>query len=50
MRLVIQRVKNVSLSVEDKLISKIGFGLIVFVGVCEGDTVILHDWMFEWYE
>lgn len=19
-------------------------------GVCEGDTVILDDWMFEWYE
>ena len=39
MRLVIQRVKNASLSVENKLISEIGFGLMVFVGVCEGDTI-----------
>ena len=39
MRLVIQRVKNASLSVDNKLISEIGFGLIVFVGVCEGDTM-----------
>jgi len=39
MRLVIQRVKSASLSVDDKLISEIGFGLTVFVGVCEGDTM-----------
>lgn len=39
MRLVIQRVKNSSLSVDDKLVSEIGFGLMVFVGVCEGDTM-----------
>ena len=39
MRLVIQRVKNASLSVDDKLVSEIGFGLMVFVGVCEGDTM-----------
>ena len=39
MRLVIQRVKNASLRVDDKLVSEIGFGLTVFVGVCEGDTI-----------
>ena len=39
MRLVIQRVKNASLSVDDNLVSKIGFGLMVFVGVCVGDTI-----------
>ena len=39
MRLVIQRVKNASLSVDGKLISEIGFGLMVFVGVCVGDTM-----------
>ena len=39
MRLVIQRVKNASLSVENELISEIGLGLMVFVGVCEGDTI-----------
>lgn len=39
MRLVIQRVKNAKLCVEDKLISEIGVGLMVFVGVCKGDTM-----------
>lgn len=39
MRLVIQRVKNANLSVENELVSEIGFGLMVFVGVCEGDTI-----------
>lgn len=39
MRLVIQRVKNASLIVEGKLISEIGFGLVVFVGVCDGDSI-----------
>ena len=38
MRLVIQRVKNARLSVDDKLVSEIGVGLMVFVGVCKGDT------------
>ena len=38
MRLVIQRVKSASLSVDNKLISEIGVGLMVFVGVCKGDT------------
>ena len=39
MRLVIQRVKSASLKVDNELISEIGFGLTVFVGVCEGDTM-----------
>ena len=38
MRLVIQRVKSAKLSVDNNLISEIGFGLIVFVGVVKGDT------------
>ncbi len=39
MRLVIQRVKAAKLSVNDKLISEIGVGLMVFVGVMQGDTI-----------
>lgn len=39
MRLVIQRVKSAKLSVDEKLISEIGFGLMVFVGVTKGDTI-----------
>ena len=38
MRLVIQRVKSAKLSVDNKLVSEIGAGLLVFVGVCDGDT------------
>ena len=39
MRLVIQRVKSAKLTVDSKLISEIGFGIMVFVGVCKGDTI-----------
>ena len=39
MRLVIQRVKNARLCVDDKLISEIGVGLMVFVGVMKEDTM-----------
>ena len=39
MRLVIQRVKSARLCVDDKLISEIGVGLMVFVGVMKGDTM-----------
>ena len=38
MRLVIQRVKSARLSVDNELISEIGVGLMVFVGVVKGDT------------
>lgn len=39
MRLVIQRVKSAKLSVNNELISEIGVGLLVFVGVVKGDTI-----------
>lgn len=38
MKLVIQRVKHASVSVEDQCIGKIGTGLLVFVGVGKNDT------------
>ena len=38
MRLVIQRVKSARLSVDNKLISEIGVGLMVFLGVVKTDT------------
>ena len=40
MRLVIQRVKSARLSVDEKLISEIGVGLMVFVGVMKGDASV----------
>ncbi|MCQ2565132.1 MAG: D-aminoacyl-tRNA deacylase, partial [Clostridia bacterium] len=38
MRVVIQRVHKSSLSVDDKVVSQIGAGLQVFVGVVKTDT------------
>ncbi len=43
MRLVIERVKSASLSVDDKVVSEIGHGLIVLVGVCKGDSAELVE-------
>ncbi len=45
MNIVIQKTHRCSLSVEDKLISQIGKGLIVFVGVDQHDTHEIVDYM-----
>ena len=39
MRIVVERVKSARLTVDEKLISEIGAGLIVLVGVMKGDTM-----------
>ena len=38
MKAVIQRVKKASVTVKGVVISKIGFGLLVFLGVADGDS------------
>ncbi|MBR0365288.1 MAG: D-tyrosyl-tRNA(Tyr) deacylase [Clostridia bacterium] len=38
MRAVIQRVKKANVSVDGKVIGEIGHGLLIFLGVGEGDT------------
>ena len=38
MRLVIQRVEKSSVTIDSNLVSEIGKGLLVLVGVEEGDT------------
>lgn len=38
MRAVIQRVKRSSVTVDEQLISQIGKGYMILLGVCEGDT------------
>ena len=45
MRLVIQRVKNASVEVEGALISEIGCGLMILVGVETGDTSADAEWL-----
>ena len=45
MRLVIQRVKRASVSINGKIYSKIGQGLMVLVGVREGDTIDDVKWL-----
>lgn len=38
MRAVVQRVKSASVTVDKKLVSEIGRGLLIFAAVCENDT------------
>ena len=47
MKIVLQRVKNASVSVEGALISEIGPGLLLLVGVAKGDTEAEADWLAE---
>jgi len=47
MRLVIQRVKKASVSVDNKTVGKIESGLFVLVGVKEGDTKGDADYLAE---
>lgn len=45
MRVLIQRVKEASVTVENKLVSEIEKGLLVFVGICEEDTTEDIEWL-----
>lgn len=45
MRIVIQRVKNAAVSVDGREVSAIGAGLLVLVGVEQGDTEADCDWL-----
>jgi D-tyrosyl-tRNA(Tyr) deacylase len=47
MRLLIQRVKRGSVTVDNKLVSEIGHGLVILVGVGKGDTTEQADWLAE---
>lgn len=47
MRFVIQRVKNASVSIDRKIAGAIEKGLLVFVGVSEGDTEKIADKMIK---
>ena len=45
MRIVVQRVKSVSVTVEGEVISGIGQGLLLLVGVAQGDGEAEADWL-----
>lgn len=43
MKLLIQRVNEASVTVEEKPVGKIGRGLLVFIGVSDADTITTAD-------
>lgn len=47
MKIVLQRVKNASVTVEGERISEIGAGLLLLVGVADGDSEAEADWLAE---
>ncbi len=47
MRIVLQRVKNASVTVEGEEISSIGPGLLLLVGVARGDGEAEAEWLAE---
>jgi D-tyrosyl-tRNA(Tyr) deacylase len=47
MRLVIQRVSQASVAIEGKLKSSIGAGLLVLVGIEDGDTADDSQWLSQ---
>jgi D-tyrosyl-tRNA(Tyr) deacylase len=47
MRVVIQRVKHASVSIEGKVKSKIGKGYMILVGICSEDTEEDIKWLSE---
>ena len=47
MKIVLQRVKNASVSVAGEQISEIGSGLLLLVGIARGDGKAKVDWLAE---
>lgn len=47
MRLVIQRVKNASVTIDGQKVSEIGPGLLILVGIEHGDTADDADWLVK---
>jgi D-tyrosyl-tRNA(Tyr) deacylase len=47
MKIVLQRVKNASVSVDGERTSQIGPGLLLLVGIAKGDGEVEADWLAE---
>jgi len=47
MKIVLQKVKNASVSINDSVIGKISHGLLLFVGIAHADTEKDTDWLVE---
>ena len=47
MKALIQRVKRASVTIDDELYSSIQNGLLVFLGVQKGDTILNAQWLAE---
>jgi D-aminoacyl-tRNA deacylase len=47
MQIVLQRVKNASVTVEDERVSEIGAGLLLLVGIAAGDGEAEADWLAQ---
>ncbi|MGN1246027.1 MAG: D-aminoacyl-tRNA deacylase, partial [Muribaculaceae bacterium] len=47
MKIVIQRVSRASVTVNNELIAEIGHGLMILVGVVEGDTIEDMEWLAQ---
>ncbi len=45
MRVVLQRVSKASVTIEDKIVSEIGHGLLILVGIEDEDTLEDIDWL-----
>jgi len=46
-KIVLQRVKNASVSVSGERISEVGSGLLLLVGIARGDVETAADWLAE---
>jgi D-aminoacyl-tRNA deacylase len=47
MRAVVQRVKEASVEVEEKIVGRIRSGLLVFLGIGQGDTAADVPWILD---
>ncbi len=45
MRILIQRVRRASVSVRNELVSRIGAGMLILVGIADEDTVEDIEWL-----